>query len=163
MARAPPGKIVAIGIAWGIIALSEVETDAQDVFPWERLYGRRHRRNIPDRRAISAMPKRPIRSWTLSAFASWLTLLASADDFNLVRLSLPPSNADSEGVLPLDDPNTDFTESSQSPGSPTSSRYKRGCTSSGGPSWTGAPLTSPFVASAHGHPPPLRLNTPLRC
>jgi hypothetical protein len=163
MARAPPGKIVAIGIASGIITLSEVETDTQDAFTWEGLYWRRHRRSIPDRRALSAMPKRLIRSWTLSAFACWLTLLASADDFNLVRLSLPPSNADSEGLLPLDDPNTDFTESSQSPRPSTSSRYKRGCTSSSGPSWTGAPLASPFVASAHGHPPPLRLDTPMRC
>ena len=109
------------------------------------------------------MPKRPPRPWVLLALACWLILLASADDFNLVRLALPPSTVDSEGLLPLDDPNTDFTESSQSPGPPTSSRYKRGCTSSGGPSWTGASLTSPFVAPAHGHPPPLRLDTPLRC
>jgi hypothetical protein len=33
MARAPPGIIVATSIAWGIIALSEVEREAQEVFP----------------------------------------------------------------------------------------------------------------------------------
>jgi hypothetical protein len=109
------------------------------------------------------MPKRSVRSWVLSAFACWLTMLASADDFNLARLAHPPSTADDGESLPLDDPNTDFTESSQSPGPPTSSQDRRGCTSSGGPSWTGAPLTSPFVAPAHRHPPPLRLDTPLRC
>jgi hypothetical protein len=109
------------------------------------------------------MPKHHIRSWVRSALACWLTLLASADDFNLVRLALPPSTADSEGLLPLDDPNTDFTESSQPREPPTLSRDRRGCTSSGGPGWTGASLTAPLVGAAHGHPPPLRLDTPLRC
>jgi hypothetical protein len=109
------------------------------------------------------MPKRPPRSWVLSALACWLTLLASADDFNLVRLALPPSTVDSEGLLPLDDPNTDFTESSQSREPPTTSRDSRGCTFSGDPSWTGAALTSPSAAPAPGHSPPLRLGTPLRC
>jgi hypothetical protein len=55
------------------------------------------------------MPKRSLRSWTLSALACWLTLLASADDFNLARLALPPSTSDAGESLPLDDPNTDFT------------------------------------------------------
>src|SRR5690349_8238255 len=63
----------------------------------------------------SPMPKRPLRFWALSALSCWLTLLASADDFNLARVLLPPSASESEGLLPLDDPNSDFTESSQSP------------------------------------------------
>ena len=109
------------------------------------------------------MPKRYFRSWSLSALACWLTLLASADDFNLMRLALPPSTTDSEGNLPLDDPNTDFTESSRSQGPPASSRDRRGCTSSVGPSLTGAAFTSSSAAAAHGPPPPLRLNAPLRC
>jgi hypothetical protein len=108
------------------------------------------------------MPKRCIRSWTLSAFACWLTLLASADDFNLVRLVLPPSTANAEESLPLDDPNTDFTESSQSQGPLSTFQDRCGCTSSAGQSWTGAALAASFAHPAHGHPPLLPLNTPLR-
>lgn len=37
-------------------------------------------------------------------------MMASADDFNLARFALLLSPPPSEDVLPLDDPNTDFTE-----------------------------------------------------
>jgi hypothetical protein len=59
------------------------------------------------------MSKRLIRSWALSALACWLTLLASADDFNLARFLLLPAEADSDDLLPLDDPNGDFTKPSE--------------------------------------------------
>ena len=108
------------------------------------------------------MPKRPVRSWVLSALACWLTLLASADDFNLARLTLPPT-ADSEESLPLDDPNTDFTESSPSREPSTTSRDIPVCKTSAGRSSAGATPASAFAASAPGHPPRCRMNAPLRC
>jgi hypothetical protein len=59
------------------------------------------------------MPKGRARSAFLTAFACWLVLLASGDDFNFARAILP-SIPMSEDLLPLDGPNTDFTESAQS-------------------------------------------------
>jgi hypothetical protein len=109
------------------------------------------------------VPKRPNRSWFLSALACWLTLLASADDFNLARLALPPSAADAGESLPLDDPNSDFTQPSQSREPKATPRDRCGCTSSAGPRLAGAALTSSFAAPAHGHRPQLCLNSPLRC
>jgi hypothetical protein len=41
--------------------------------------------------------------------ACLLTIAASGDDFNLVRLLLPPPFSLISSTLPLDDPNTDFT------------------------------------------------------
>lgn len=109
------------------------------------------------------MPKRSIRSWVFSAFACWLTLLASADDFNLARFALLPCTECSEELLPLDDPNSDFTELSESREPPTTCRGRRGCTLSRGQRLTPATLTSPFALPGHGHPLHLGLNTPLRC
>ena len=109
------------------------------------------------------MPPHPLRSWALSALACWLVVLASADDFNLVRLALPPSPADCEGLLPLDDPNTDFTESSPSREPPTTSRNRWGCTTSMAQRLTRPALISPFAAPALGHTPRPGINTPLRC
>jgi hypothetical protein len=63
----------------------------------------------------------------------------------------------------LDDPNTDFTPPSPSPEPKATLRSRLGCTSSAGPRLAGAALTSSSAAPAHGPPPPLRLNTPLRC
>ena len=108
------------------------------------------------------MPKRPVRSWVLSALACWLTLLASADDFNLARLTLPPT-ADSEESLPLDDPNTDFTQSAQSPGPTTTSRDRCGYTSFVGQSSARAALRSLLAVLAPSHPQRHSSNTPLRC
>ena len=109
------------------------------------------------------MLKHRIRSCALSSFVCWLILLASGDDFNLARVMLLPTALDSEGRLPLDDPNTDFTQSSKSRVPTTTHQDKGGCTSSAGQSWTGAALTSPFAAPAHGHPPRPCHDTPLRC
>src|SRR5262249_30385131 len=53
-----------------------------------------------------------------AAVTCWLTMLAGGDDFNLARVVLPLSAPVSESPLPLDDPNTDFIRSSESP-SPT--------------------------------------------
>jgi hypothetical protein len=120
--------------------------------------------------APSAVSKRPLRSWLLSALGCWLTLLASADDFNLARFALPPSTADSEESLPLDDPNTDFTESSPSPG-PSGTRGRGAPASSAGPGraagaagqYAASALASPFDARAYGRPSLPHHNTPLRC
>jgi hypothetical protein len=109
------------------------------------------------------MLKHRIRSCTLSAFACWLILLASGDDFNLARVLLLPTTLDSEGRLPLDDPNTDFTKSSKSRVPTTTHRDRGMCTSSVGQSWAIATLTSPFGDPSHGHPPRPCHNTPLRC
>jgi hypothetical protein len=108
------------------------------------------------------VPKRPNRSWFLSAFACWLTLLASADDFNLARLALPPSAADAEESLPLDDPNTDFTQPSPIREPKVTPRDRCGFASSAGPSLARVAL-APSSAAAHGHPPRPGSNTPLRC
>jgi hypothetical protein len=109
------------------------------------------------------MPKRSIRPWIFSAFACWLTLLASADDFNLARLALPSCTVGSEGLLPLDDPNSDFTESSESREPTTTSRSRLGCTSSHGHNLTRPTFTSPFALPTHGYMLCLGMNTPLRC
>jgi hypothetical protein len=61
------------------------------------------------------MSKHPIRSWALSALACLQVLLASGDDFNLARFLFPPAESESEDLLPLDDPNFDFTKPSETP------------------------------------------------
>ena len=108
------------------------------------------------------MPKGRARSAFLTAFACWLVLLASGDDFNFARALLPsiPSSGD---LLPLDDPNTDFTESAQSPGPTTSYHDRCGCTSSVGRSSAEATSPSRVDAPAPCHPPRQSNNTPLRC
>ena len=108
------------------------------------------------------MPKGRARSAFLTAFACWLVLLASGDDFNVARAVLP-SIPMSEDLLPLDDPNTDFTESAQSTGPTTTYRDRGGCTSSVVRSSAGAASPSLFAAPAPCHPPRQSSNTPLRC
>ncbi|HEY7428199.1 MAG TPA: hypothetical protein VH682_28455 [Gemmataceae bacterium] len=108
------------------------------------------------------MPKGRARSAVLTAFACWLILLASGDDFNFARAVLP-STLTPEDVLPLDDPNSDFTESAESTGPTTTYRDRYGCTSSVGRSSAGAAFSSLFAASAPCHPPHQSSNTPLRC
>jgi hypothetical protein len=108
------------------------------------------------------MSKHPIRSWALSALACWLTLLASADDFNLARFLLPPAESSSEDLLPLDDPNGDFTKTSE-----TQTPDNRGHGTGASPPPT--PLCPP--GASHALPPPrlcqararASLHTPLRC
>ena len=108
------------------------------------------------------MPKSRARSAVLTAFACWLVLLASGDDFNFAR-ALHPSIPMSEDLLPLDDPNTDFTESAQSTGPTTTYRDRGVCTSSVVRSSAGAASPSLFAAPAPCHPPRLSSNIPLRC
>ena len=109
------------------------------------------------------MPKGRARSRVLSAFATWLVILASGDDFDLAHLILPPSTPAAEDLLTLDDPNTDFTESSQSSGPTTPCRTRWGCTSSVGRCVAEAALTSPSAAHTHGHRPLWGRTAPLRC
>jgi hypothetical protein len=109
------------------------------------------------------MPKGRAHTRVLSAFAAWLVILASGDDFNLVHLILPPSTPAAEDLLTLEDPNSDFTESSQSPGPTTSCRTARGCTSSVSRRGADAVLTSSFAALTHGRQPRWGSNAPLRC
>jgi len=108
------------------------------------------------------MPKGRAHSGVLATFACWLVILASGDDFNFARVVFSPPPA-SEDLLPLDDPNTDFTESSESPGPTTTYRDRCGGTSSVGQSSAGATFPSPFAAPTHRHPPCQGSNTPLRC
>jgi len=108
------------------------------------------------------MPKGRARSAVLTSFACWLVLLASGDDFNFARAVLP-SIPTSEDLLPLDDPNTDFTESAQSTGPPTTYRDRCACPSSIGRSSAGAACPSLLAAAAPCHPPGQSSNTPLRC
>ena len=109
------------------------------------------------------MPKGRARSRVLSAFATWLVILASGDDFDLAHLILPPSTQAAEDLLPLDDPNTDFTESSHSSGPTTPCRTGWGCTSSVGRCVAEAALTSPIAALTRGRRPRRGSNAPLRC
>jgi hypothetical protein len=109
------------------------------------------------------MAKRTIRSWTVSVLACWLVLMASGDDFNLGRIALFPTDMDAEGLLPLDDPNTDFIPSSE-PRDPSATSQKRcSCASSVGKRLTQAVLTSQFAAPAIGHSPRSCINAPLLC
>ena len=109
------------------------------------------------------MPKSRSRAGVLTAFACWLVLLASADDFNLARLVLPLADVDSEGLLSLDDPNSDFTEPSRSREPPTTYRHRCSWTTFVGQSLTRTVLTSPFAAFTLGHPPRPGSDSPLRC
>ena len=108
------------------------------------------------------MPKGRARSAVLTAFACWLVLLASGDDFNFARAVLPsiPTSGD---LLPLDDPNTDFTKSAESPGPTTTYRDRCDCTASVGRSSAGAASPSRVDAPVPCHPPRQSNNTPLRC
>jgi hypothetical protein len=88
-----------------------------------------------------------------------LVLLASGDDFNLARVVFPLPGPLSEATLPLDDPNTDFTETAQARGQTAADP--------GPPARLPAPaLASPGPPSLPAlGPPSLRrpANTPLRC
>ena len=97
-------------------------------------------------------------------FACVLTIIASGDDFNLVRVlvsgAAPVSPTDG---LPLDDPNTDFTQSSE-----TRAPGNRGRDCAGNPPAIPLPSTgiSCSVSLTSYMPGPLARacsNTPLRC
>jgi hypothetical protein len=59
------------------------------------------------------VPMRHARFCALILLACWQILLASADDFNLARFLFSPSETNSKDLLPLDDPNCDFTQLSE--------------------------------------------------
>src|SRR5689334_7015624 len=108
------------------------------------------------------MPKGRARAGVLTAFACWLVLLASGDDFNFARLALP-SPPTSEDLLPPDDPNSDFTTSSPSSKLTTTSRDRGDCPSSAGRSVAGAGRTWLFATPPHSRSPRHSNNAPLRC
>jgi hypothetical protein len=56
------------------------------------------------------MPKHRALSRVLLLTTCWLVLLASGDDINFTRIVFPSTDSPLEDVMPLDDPNFDFTE-----------------------------------------------------
>ena len=68
------------------------------------------------------MSTRCVRFRALILLACGLVLLASADDFNLGRFVFPSAESLSDGLLPLDDPNSDFTDPSDAPAPGTPDR-----------------------------------------
>ena len=108
------------------------------------------------------MPKGRARSAFLTAFACWLVLLASGDDFNFARIVLL-STPTSEDLLPLDDPNTDFT---RPPGTWKPNNSGRGGEGNPATSWyrlAGMKRTPAPPSGAPGQFSHTRLNTPLLC
>ena len=106
---------------------------------------------------------RHARFHALVLLACWQVLLASADDFNLARFVLLPAESESDDLLPLDDPNTDFTQSSE-----TRAPGNRGRDCAGNP--PAIPLPSAGISCSVSltsyMPGPLARacsNTPLRC
>jgi hypothetical protein len=113
--------------------------------------------------AIRAKPSVP-----LSLVATFLTFLASGDDFNLARLVLPcPSSQPPADAFPEDDPNADFVrsaeckvpQSSLAPGAP------RDCCTAQGAALTTVQWSSPFkvVSLSCNHLFLDGLLIPLRC
>jgi hypothetical protein len=105
------------------------------------------------------MPQRPARSCALPAFACFLALLAGGDDFNLARVVLPLPAPVSGSPLPLDDPNTDFTEAPQA---------QEQATADPGPAdgpWTVGrrPARTAIAPPARGHSTRNPITSPLRC
>jgi hypothetical protein len=109
------------------------------------------------------MPKGRARSCVLSALASWLVLLASADDFNLTRFMFPPAESESEDLLPLDDPNCDFTRPSETWKPNNSGRGGQGNPATSWYRLAGMKRTPPPPSGAPGQLAHPRLNTPLLC
>jgi hypothetical protein len=109
------------------------------------------------------MTKHHTWSRALAAVACWLTMLAGGDDFNLARVVLPLPAPAPDSPLPLDDPNTDFTEPSE-PRSPTTTNQGRGGPPvSGGLRSAGTALANPIASPARSHSFRAGINTPLRC
>ncbi len=115
------------------------------------------------------LPMRAQPKPSLVLLACLLTGVASADDFSLLRRALP-SFFVSAGVLPLDDPNTDFLVVTGSWAAPRGAKDDRsGVVLPGRYSGAGhanrvtAPAPSVFQAREHQHPRLIELRTPLRC
>jgi hypothetical protein len=105
------------------------------------------------------------RTWfrALVTAACWLALFAGADDFNLARVVLPLPASAPDSPLPLDDPNTDFTESSQAGGPTTAQPGRRGHPVSAGRKAAGKGPAAPVASSAPRTPLRAGVNAPLRC
>jgi hypothetical protein len=107
------------------------------------------------------------RKLTLSLLACLLAFAASGDDFCFARLVFLPESA--QESLPLDDPNTDFVASSESPSVRRQARDARVRWSETRPSGWRWPATAgwcPFQCAPtarHGHPSFSALNSPLLC
>jgi hypothetical protein len=57
--------------------------------------------------------------------ACWLVVMASGDDFNFARVAFPLlSSSSTTNVLPLDDPNSDFTEPNAAKSSPRTGKKR---------------------------------------
>jgi hypothetical protein len=109
-----------------------------------------------------------LRQLILAAAMPLLVLVASGDDFNLMRMAFPSTfTAAPSGGLPLDDPNTDFVQSEetrqQPPDGPQGSDTLIEALADPATAWSAlAPCRSPFPVPplpASLHPIP----TPLRC
>jgi hypothetical protein len=98
-----------------------------------------------------------------AAVACWLTMLASGDDFNLARAVLPLPAPPPDSLLPLDDPNTDFTGGSESTRPTTTHPSKSVPPVSAHLKLAGTGLPAPVAPPAH--PSSLRagVKVPLRC
>jgi hypothetical protein len=102
------------------------------------------------------------RFCALVLLACGQVLLASADDFNLARFVLLPTESESDDLLPLDDPNTDFTQSSETP---VPGKSGHGTVASPPPippcpSGSSHTLAPPRLCQANSR---ASLHTPLRC
>jgi hypothetical protein len=105
------------------------------------------------------MPQRHLCHRALSALICSLVLLASGDDFNLARVVFFLPGPASEAPLPLDDPNTDFTETSQARGQTAAD--PGACDA---PRATGrGPVRTAIAPPARGHSTRNPINSPLRC
>ncbi len=109
------------------------------------------------------MTRHPAFLRGFGALACWLALLAGADDFNLARVVLPLPPLAPDSPLPLDDPNSDFTDASE-PQSPAAAN------ADGAAPAPPARLrrAGPVLASRAASPAPARplragAHTPLRC
>jgi hypothetical protein len=105
------------------------------------------------------MPQPHPLSRALAAVACSLVLLASGDDFNLARVVLPLPAPAPGSLLPLDDPNTDFTVTPQDWGQTAADP---GPCDEPGAAGRGSVRTV-FVPPARGHSTRNSINSPLRC
>jgi hypothetical protein len=111
----------------------------------------------------STVSTRHGRFCALVLLACWQVLLASADDFNLARFIFSPAESDSEDLLPLDDPNCDFTQSSETRKPENAGRCGAGKLPTIPSRSAGLNRTPAHSSPVPGQPSRTCLNTPLRC
>jgi hypothetical protein len=108
----------------------------------------------------------PSRLRAVALLGCLLTVVASGDDFCLVRVVFPAACAGSL-ILPLDDPNTDFLEPADSPvGDLLAKDSCRGPSTTSGVSLAGGagPAAPPHLSPPASRPDGrTTLHTPLRC